>query len=264
MSARGLLSLERNAPVDALDRALSASHPPPCVFVYAPSNAPLVGTIVRQHLACITQPPRSDPPTVQELLPKVATVDLRELHSPRLVYDRVLNLLAGWSRDEAVMGWNDGASTVENWSGRQDGLSVCQRDDARPSKRARLETPLEGGDEGAGDAEWVLDWDRTTSGQALPLGQRNDSLDAWYQGLREIFTLGGASDEPHRRRFIVVESASYIDELASAGNVQGAAKETGLGMTFGAALLRLSELVRHSRCDSMADSHSPARPSRRF
>lgn len=228
--------------VAQLDLALNASHPASSLFVHAPSNQKLVAAIVQERLS--RRAVVHDAPTVQDALPKVVAVDLQDLRSPRVLYDRVLNLFAAW---EAEARWEAKLPNVaENWNARQDGVSVREQ-------RENSGDVGGGADEmERGEREWTVCWDNDSEDPSLTAAnssRTNESLDGFYQGLRDIATIGGAGTPP-QRRYLIVENANFLEDLASAGSHQGAPKETGIGMTFAAALLQLERLVRRARMTS--------------
>lgn len=226
--------------ISQLNKTLSASHQPSSIFIHAPTNPELVTEIVQQRLNFYSRRDFSTEiePSAQDLLPKVVKIDLRELHSPRLIYDRILNLLAGWRKENGEGELDEESGMVENWNGRQEGLEI--KSSERPSKRVRLNE--EGDSRDGEEQKWSLEWNREV-GQGLGDGlRRNESLDGFYQGLREVFTLGDGSKGKEQRRYLLFENAGYIEDLAG-GGTNGAPKETGIGMTFAGALSRLGELV---------------------
>lgn len=116
------------------------------------------------------------------------------------------------------------------------------------------------GDEPTGTGEaacptsgWTLSWDMSQSevGEepARSVAPLRNSLDAFHEALRTIFAFADAHTSPidkdrlPRRRFIILEHGELLGELAGAGKASGAARETGVGVTFASTIHRLAELV---------------------
>lgn len=254
--------------IEQLDLILSAKHHPPCVFIYAPNHGHLVADLVRHRLSSRTPADidlnRAEPPSVQSLLPKSVFLDLRELQSPRQLYDRVLNVLSAWTSNNLSSGTVASAThshaTSEVWNGRLKGLKVVRsrrrvESDGmeRASKRARLEqdesdiavekTECDVEDEG----DWSLEWDRslpTVTLSGVQHDRRNESLDSFRQGLSEIFALGGTSVEPKQRRFVVLEHGELLGDLPSGGPSGLYSKEINLDVTFASVMMYLDEALK--------------------
>ncbi|KAL8287044.1 hypothetical protein RQP46_004050 [Phenoliferia psychrophenolica] len=256
--------------IASLSARLTSVAPPPAIFIHAPTNTslvlPLVLQIIQGHLATLSLAAQ---PTVQDLLPKTAVLDLEELSTTRAAFDRALNTFSGWSTDGNPAAWNEAEGLVMNWDGRDEGVSVervlkrsSRGGGGRPEKRARIdeevdvvpESEEEEEDEGEGELgdEWTLNWRRDTLPPKDPVGPIRDTLDQFHLGLATILKFGKDPDgsstgsalfpDPARRRWLVVNHAELLNEVASAGNVGGAPKETGLGMTFASTLYRLGQL----------------------
>ncbi|POY72452.1 hypothetical protein BMF94_4278 [Rhodotorula taiwanensis] len=116
------------------------------------------------------------------------------------------------------------------------------------------------GDEPTGTGEaacptsgWTLSWDLSQSevGEepARSVAPLRNSLDAFHEALRTIFAFADAHTSPidkdrlPRRRFIILEHGELLGELAGAGKASGAARETGVGVTFASTIHRLAELT---------------------
>lgn len=216
-----------------LDLVCRASHHASSLFVHAPNNQELVSAIVQDRLERSQPSYDRQSPTLQDVLPKIIMVDLQELRSPRVLYDRVLNLFAAWDTE---VGWSSDHVSVENWNGRQTGASIER-------------TTVEDGGPTSAEREWNVVWNNATMQEDRTGAQAirtNESLDGFYQGLRDIFTIGDDDGSPNsrpQRRYVVVQNANLLEELASVGSHQGAPKETGIGMTFAGALLQLELVV---------------------
>lgn len=125
---------------------------------------------------------------------------------------------------------------------------------------------LETAPETAATPTWSLEWDRdrfrdyaaasTAVPEAQTLAPFRNSLDAFHDSLQSVFTFADehrASPAPPdqaglpRRRFLVLEHGELLSELAGAGKASGAARETGVGVTFASTVHRLGELVSSIR-----------------
>ncbi|KAM0754796.1 hypothetical protein T439DRAFT_321842 [Meredithblackwellia eburnea MCA 4105] len=266
--------------INSLAATLASPAPPQSVFIHAPTNAslvvPLVKLILHGHLASIS--PLQDiyesnsKPTIQDLLPRIAVVDLEEVSSTRSIFDRVLNELSGWSGERQPPAWNEGEANVVNWDGRTKGFEVKkgsmkraaggQGTTSKVRKRARTSTstpPERAGSDGESEDDdveremWALKWSRTTQPPKDPVGPLHDSLDYFHLGLSKILNLGvqveSQTDKEddllaiqRRQRWLLIDHGELLNDVANAGNAGGAPKETGLGMTFASTIHRLGEL----------------------
>lgn len=264
-----------------LSALLTSSAPPGTIFIHAPANSslllPLINLIVTQSQSAL--PSSTAAPSVQELLPKLAVVDLSEVHSTRAAFDRALNSFSGWIEQGEGTGlekaWVEVNKGVRNWDGRTEGVRVVGKADATgPGKRARGQTSarpakrqrrtvesdddlviLPSSTQEEEDEEdvpreegWAIEWDRTPlAAEKDPVGPIRDTLDHFYLSLKKIMSLGaddtGEEEEERARRWLVFAHAERLHDLPSAGNVGGAPKETGLGMTFASAMYRVGQLV---------------------
>ncbi|KAK4705046.1 origin recognition complex subunit 5, partial [Phenoliferia sp. Uapishka_3] len=261
--------------INSLAQRLSSPNPPSSIFIHAPTNSnlviPLLHSILKNHLSSLPLP---IPPTVQSLLPKIASIDLEEQLTTKAAFDRVMNTFSGWSTEENLAPWNEQAGAVLNWDGRTEGCDVRQKKRARndvgggrSNKRVRREgeedswvsetedeqedkSQNEGGDEDEVGAQWSLRWKRDTLPPKDPVGPIRDTLDSFHLGLSTIFHLGTHQEEDFpenssstaARRFLIVDHAEMLNQVAVAGNAGGAPKETGMGMTFASTIHRLAEL----------------------
>lgn len=297
--------------ITAFAQLVASSSPPASILIHAPANPSLVLPLLSLIFDTIAPVPANadssaPPPTVQQLLPKLAIVDLEEVHSTRQAFDRALNQLSGWTTATGLPGahhdeeipWDDKVGAVINWDGRTEGLGVERRrrrrqrsevdgasagkrrrsgqDGERAGKRARLDgdggspnqdrieetpAPENDGEEDARDDddddeddsaqfEWVLTWDRTIPPVRDVVAPAHDTIDLFHTSLATIASLGSDvdhSDQEQARpahRFLVFDHAEMLSDLASAGNIGGAPKETGMGMTFASTIARLGQLVR--------------------
>lgn len=262
---------------------LSSHAPPATLFIEAQTNAALILPIIQLILNSTTtcSPSSSTRPSIQSLLPKVAVVDLTEVHSTRAAFDRVLNSLSGWIPQDCTpfSGWSEADQAVPNWDGRTEGCSVSRlkrasspaKPSSRPAKRRKRDQVVsdsedevpsstqedehDAADSSAPSAEWVLRWDRSASSTAKdPVGPIRDTLDYFYSSLKTISTLGtdGTRQARPAHRWLVFDHAEMLHDLPSAGNVGGAPKETGLGMTFASSIYRVGQKVSGTRsCSRM-------------
>lgn len=86
--------------------SLISAYPPPFIFVHDPHTSRLLSSSLQDALSnlqntCAIQP--------LNMKLRCAFVDAITCFTPRLLYDTVLNALAGWSSE-----WNEGCS---NWTG---------------------------------------------------------------------------------------------------------------------------------------------------
>lgn len=250
-----------------LSAILSSSAVPSSIFIHSPSNAALLPHILASIIS--TSLPNHEhaveKPSVQALLPKAAFIDLRLITTPKAILEGILNQLSGWPQ-----AWNDKEGRVRSWDGRRAGIEVVgsQRGKKRKAvtgkekasgKRPRLEqgedTVIPAGDNEAHQDEelstWKLQWSISSLPPKTVLEPVKDSLDAFHAGLGSLFALKSITEDTpdeEERRFIVFEHGELLHEIASAtGGKAGAAKDTGLAMTFVSTLYKLEELVGRSR-----------------
>lgn len=266
-----------------LSSVLTSSSPPTAIFVHAPANQHLVLPLIQLIINQSTPVPSTSAarPSVQELLPKQAVIDLTEVHSTRAAFDRALNTFAGWlAEDQLGTGWSEADRVVPNWDGRVEGCSVVRRGNRgavavaggkadggrRPQKRQKKSPskPSEVDDDqvvipdsdqddtthsptkaqdGSG---WAISWDRKTGAvDKDPVGPIRDTLDYFYLSLGKINNLGrdAKSTAEGTRRWLIFDHAEMLHDLPAAGNAGGAPKETGLGMTFASGMYRVGQLV---------------------
>lgn len=100
---------------------------------------------------------------------------------------------------------------------------------------------------------WSISWDPSSEGATKnPVGPLRDTFDYLHQNLEIILSLGEeevrrrGQAPPRRRRWIIFEHGEMLAELAPPGNIGGAPRETGMGMTFTSAIHRIGELVSTS------------------
>ncbi|GAA5948760.1 hypothetical protein JCM21900_005286 [Sporobolomyces salmonicolor] len=275
---------------------VSSPSCPASLFIHSPTASPLLLpsllTLLDAATATATAlPPPVDQPSVEHLLPKVAVIDLEQVHSTKAAFDRVLNRLSGWdTAKEGGARWEDRDGGIRNWEGSMHGLRVARTARKRRAsgrarargrrKRARMEEE-DSQDEGAdvqdvdgldheydGDSvdeveEWTLEWDREAASTSLftkpTLAPIRDTVEAFHHSLSTIVSFSAPSSSPASdsldpgialsrtkpavsRRFIVIAHGELLGDLAgSAGGGAGAAKETGMGMTFASTIHRLGE-----------------------
>lgn len=217
-----------------LEALLQTPYPPRSLFIQASSNARLLEDIIAACLPtrndCLRppSPAGSDSghhPTVQDLLPQAVIIDCAEVASTKALFGRVLNGLSGWGRGQ----WNEDLGGIINWDGRQEGYRVQQ-------------DPQTG--------QWTLQWDYDGALDTIPTSntktgitdRKDESLSAFLEGLKMIFTLGGVqnggsdSDTKPNPRFVVLLNAERLSSLESLpiGQSEG---------TLLASFMRLGELV---------------------
>lgn len=277
--AEDLVTLPTLRPFTArLAAQLAAFAPPASIYIHAPTNISLVPPIVT-HIIQSTAESTShsadrDPPSVQQLLPKLAFIDLEEVHSTRQAFDRILNQLSGWECDNLDDTWDSQSHKSLNWDGRTGGLSVVKRAEKRrrnkdddldsPSRKKRRgednNVPVDSTEARSHRSEvtneesvvtWRLSWDRAGEVPRPLFEPLRDTVEHFHHSLSKITALTSGHDAasfssaPDRalNRWIVINHAEMLDELTVAGTSSGAGKETGLGMTLLGALLRTRELV---------------------
>ncbi|BGP46493.1 hypothetical protein JCM10450v2_002338 [Rhodotorula kratochvilovae] len=115
-----------------------------------------------------------------------------------------------------------------------------------------------------GDGEWTLEWDHSAPASVADkptLAPLRNTVDAFHHSLRAIFALStpaapavssaldAAADlapgthAPPARRFIVIEHGELLGELTGGTGASGAARETGVGVTFASTMHRLAQLT---------------------
>ncbi|GAA5869029.1 hypothetical protein JCM16303_000340 [Sporobolomyces ruberrimus] len=280
---------------------VTSGSPPLSIFIHSPSSSASLPTALLSLLHAHTAYKPSEHatnPTVQDLLPKVARVDLEEVHSTKQFFDHLLNQFVAWRH-----AWGEGDMGVGNWEEARGfkGLRVVktkrtkrantkdQASEERQRKRQRMmdaeDTERLGGDDEAANLEaeraeeevkWELQWNLSAP---LPppltkLAPIRNTVEAFHHSLKTIYDLSSAtsrqdpaapSDEfdfqpgislslhkvpsqatKQQRRYIVIEHGELLGDLAAGsgggGGLSGAAKETGIGMTFTSTIHRLSQL----------------------
>jgi hypothetical protein len=201
-------------PLLALKRALSTSTsaPPRQIYIHAPFS-PSVTSLVLHALL--------DASENESAFPSAAFIDCMISYSPRLIYDSVLNALAGWTPE-----WDDSLDGAPNWDGRTQSFNLVE--DASGKKRVRWNKRLP-----------II----VPKGRNALTGHANDSLGAFLDGLKALYTLETEAIHP---KFIVFCNAEQLLPMthAPAAATASSARETGTqDGAFMAALSRLGELV---------------------
>lgn len=201
-----------------LKATLFNESPPPCATIHA-SNASTLNLLLRSLLSELDE---------TCTLPRYVFVDCLICHSPKSIYDHILNTLANWEPK-----YSSALSGAQNWDGRVD-LPEGE-DEERPSKRRRLA------------------WD-TTELPAPSLakgalgGHVDDSLSAFLEGLGAVFQIDQELDDRAAAlpRFILFENAERLANMSQTATTAGitALEDNVNEGAFLAALTRLSELVR--------------------
>lgn len=186
---------------------------------------------------------------------------------------------AAWDEARgAVSNWDgrvEGLHLVQPRPSKRKG--IAGRDKGKGKKRARTEEEdaasivqdseeeqevEQADEENAEQPRWHLEWDRSLLPPAGELGPVKDSVEAFHHSLRKILSLGAdpsaedqgyddddlflrkeASSKKSKHRFIIFDHGEMLSDLAAPGNVGGAPKETGTGMTFEATVRRIGSLV---------------------
>ncbi|KAM0788517.1 hypothetical protein ACM66B_001645 [Microbotryomycetes sp. NB124-2] len=272
--------------VEELSALLLSSFPPQAVFIHAPTNIQLVSPLVQHVLATSDAAARSTEsatarPLVADLLPRVATVDLTQVHSTRQAFDRILNQLSGWTDMTGdADAWDDSRRAIVNWDGRLDGLGLVRRKrkstrsgNERASKRRKPQTPAisdddpfvvpdsqepradehddkdNDNDDGA-EAEaletWHIGWDRTYMPVKDEVGPLRDSVEYFQTALRKVACLAKPEANPDMPDTLDKRHRFVIFDSAERlpELPTGGDRDTGLGSTFVGTMLRLRELSR--------------------
>lgn len=242
-----LLALPSLQPfITHLNALLCSPFPPSSIHLQVQSNLDLVRPLLHHLLSstpstCTT----TTPPSIQQLLPSFGWVDLTLVHSLRQATDLLLNQLSGWEGGDART-WDSERRGVANWDGRTQGWSIS------PSSHQ-------------------VEWDRTLPPPSLAANQQPlpNTPEHFLHSLQLIASLGSPpstasssssssssssvaprnpfaareGDGHRKRRLLVFQNAEFLSELATAGTVGGAPRETGLGMTLEGVLRRAGELV---------------------
>lgn len=173
--------------VAELTALVRSPSPPTCIYVQSLlSDLDLACSLVRAIFAQLDR----------GCLPRAVAVDLVEATSPRALFDRALDEFAGWTPRWNTVG-------VECWDGRTEGASA-----GSSSKRRKL---YHSGDPDLPTLEWDLETPRSTKTRGF-IGQRiNDSIDAFFDGLRKVEDLGRRHGETSSSpRFLVLEHADRL------------------------------------------------------
>ncbi|GAA5839895.1 hypothetical protein JCM11251_001241 [Rhodosporidiobolus azoricus] len=204
---------------------VSSPSPPPSIFIHSPTPSPvLVSTIlgILSRLTSASYPiVQTEPPSVEALLPKVAHLDLADVHSVKSLFDRVLDQLSGW-RAAGEEKWEGRNGGVEAWDGRMDGVKVVEAarpgkrkgtgaDARRGKKRARLGLDRDEEDEDyheeedaveddtsspeTEETEWILEWDRSATSEAEnpPLQPLRNTVESFQHSLGVISSFSASS-----------------------------------------------------------------------
>lgn len=286
--------------INSLTKQLKTSNPNSNIFIHSNKNSSILINLIQSILATNRSLEASTShsdlscqdfistrtPNKQDLLNKIALVDLDQDYTTRILFDTILNQLSNWTTSNGEnLVWNTLENKVENWDKRQEGLEVVnERISSRKRKgefdlnvrsnRVRqdveieldnevMEEPIDGSEEaeevGVEDLrKWSLEWSRISAPSIQEVSFIKDTLDHFYDGLHAIYKLETDSNaiptasstsnkDGKERRWIVFDHGERINDVASAGALGGAPKETGLGMTFAASIYRLGELVRNRR-----------------
>jgi len=194
-----------------LASVLSSSAPPETIFIHAPTNQSVILPLIQLVLDQTIRSPSNSftRPSIQSLLPKVAVVDLTEVHSTRAAFDRALNGLSGWLTPAGLgEGWSETDRVVPNWDGRVHGCSVVRRakrggpvgkapesGSGRPAKRQKRESPSKSP---AKATETEVDYDLvvipSSSQDEAAAAAGADERDGW--ALRWDRSAGAADKDP--------------------------------------------------------------------
>ncbi|GAA5921419.1 hypothetical protein JCM3775_003040 [Rhodotorula graminis] len=270
----------------------SSPAPPASLFVHVPGDADHLARTVTVTLEHAVTDHRAatarDRPSVDTLLPRVASLDLARAYSTKAAFDSILDQLSAWTsaHRNGHPPWDDRDKGIPAWHGSLDRLKVVHADPhrrnssgerppkrARTARRASVDSSDDGGERREGDdgPRWVLEWDDDAPVRPVDkpaLAPLRNTVDAFHHSLRAIFALSPsppvlpsaassaldpAADLAPRddhgpaapaRRFIVVEHGELLGELAGGtGGASGAARETGVGVTFASTLHRLADLT---------------------
>lgn len=211
-----------------LKASLFTESPPPCATIHA-SNASALNLLLRSVLSELDQ---------TSVLPRYIFVDCVIVHSPKAIYDHILNEFASWNpKYSASLGG------AQNWDGRVD---LPEMEDRRPSKRAKL------------------DWDTTETpvpslAKGALAGHVDDSLAAFLEGLQAMFKIDAELESQNQRtgalpRFVLFENAERLANTSQTATTAGvtALEDNVNEGAFLAALTRLGELVSaHQHIESM-------------
>lgn len=201
---------------------VSSRAPPGSIWLHVPGDAQhivrcITDTVTR---ATTTSPPPAPgtPPSIDALLPKVASLDLAHIHSAKAAFDSILHQLSAWStatsngawdeRDLAVHAPDPALARLRVVRARP-GKRTANRSgrSSRPAKRARTDrtdSPRQGGSDTDTEAEargddddeprWTLEWDRdapAAGGADKPalLAPLRNTLESFHHSLRALLAL---------------------------------------------------------------------------
>ncbi|GAA6034864.1 hypothetical protein JCM8097_009338 [Rhodosporidiobolus ruineniae] len=220
-TATGLPALPSLSPfLHHLAALISSPSCPSFLFIHNPKRSPVLLDALTTILTTHTRAPApSDPPTVEQLLPKAAFVDLKDVHSVKAAFDRILDRLSGWDAEGAER-WGDRNGGIEAWDGSMEGLKVVRRekkrkavqggagrrakrasrddDDAYGEEDEEEEVEDAAADENGEQPEWVLQWDRSAASSSTKpsLAPLRNTVDAFHHSLTTIFAASAPSSSP--------------------------------------------------------------------
>ncbi|GAA5976599.1 hypothetical protein JCM11641_001352 [Rhodosporidiobolus odoratus] len=268
----------------SLSALVTSPSPPPSLYIHSPAQSQILLPALLHLLNQATASASTrDRPTVDDLLPKTALISLKDIHSVKAAFDRILAQLSSWDSNTDAE-WDPRTGGVRAWHGDMDGVQVVQKvekrsldaaDGGRQRKRPRLDAREPGGtdyekqEEGPAEVEhegglgWTLAWDRTvaTESDKPSLAPLRNTVDSFHHSLQAILSHATGSSPPippesaldaaatsppsaqPARRFIVIEHGELLSELAGGSVATGAARETGVGLTFASTMYRLAQLT---------------------
>ncbi|SCV67843.1 BQ2448_5454 [Microbotryum intermedium] len=238
--------------VTRLSSLLCSPAPPPCLHIHAPTNShlvlPIIHHILDEHRLAIKH--AQTQPSVQDLLPRYASVELNQVHSTRQLFDRILNELSGFVDEQDEDVWDERARAVACWDGRDQGCEVVRVQVPNERSRKERESGRRGGggnkhkrarrdptsdqdegmisesqeestqheDEGEEEAieEWAIRWNRSKAPPKSTIAPIHDTLDHFFVSLSTICSLGKdpESQYPAKKRSRPNASADEDDSDA--------------------------------------------------
>jgi hypothetical protein len=200
-----------------LQLSTSSHATPRQVYVHAPFS-PSVTSLVLHSLL--------DTNENESILPSAAFVDCLIQYQPRVIYDSILNALAGWSSV-----WSDALGGAQNWNGRTEGFEV--EEDPETGQRR-------------------IHWDTTrppvvSTARGALAGHSSDSLGAFIEGLQALYALEPDHTFPKFIVFFHAHQLLYMSHATASAAVNQVVESGTNDGTFLAALSRLGELVSCAR-----------------
>ncbi|GAA5851161.1 hypothetical protein JCM5353_007374, partial [Sporobolomyces roseus] len=198
-----------------LTSLLTSPCPPSSIFIHSPSpsTSSSLSQSIQSTLSTLSTPTSSSPPTISQLLPKLARIDLESIHSTKQFFDSILNQFTSWD-DTRWSGENE--LGVGNWDANSrgfQGLKIIKlgnnqsgemdQEGRRQKKRRKITHGQqdEMRDIVPGEQEqekWGLEWDfkvkpQETTTTTTKLQPIRNTIESFHHSLSTIYNLSSSS-----------------------------------------------------------------------